>query len=214
MRILYSTITLLLLSSTILKRVECFTALTTRHSIFCVNWYGSISTTAAVSCSSSNRNTLLLATGGSSKKKRRRKTPPEEITTTPPTTTSPSTSDPIKVKEDSNYASNKVSTTASATVSTRTSNDINDDIRLLKEISKFEFKDITMGIQDTTTSTIETDNDTSIPLPDISDVRRRKKAEEDLQRMEIEKDEKKVRIKRSDKEAFRKVNTFFFVFVI
>jgi len=45
----------------------------------------------------------------------------------------------------------------------------------------------------------------AIPLPDIKEAKRKKQMEEELARMEDEKEEKRVRIKRSDKEAFTKV---------
>lgn len=63
-------------------------------------------------------------------------------------------------------------------------------------------------IQSTATASEESGNsdNTAIPLPDIREARRRKEIEEELARTEQEKEEQKVKIKRSDKEAFRKVS--------
>jgi hypothetical protein len=47
--------------------------------------------------------------------------------------------------------------------------------------------------------------DGAIPLPDIREARMRKRVEEEMAKMEQEKDENRVKIKRSDKEAFRRV---------
>ena len=47
--------------------------------------------------------------------------------------------------------------------------------------------------------------DDAIPLPDIKQARKKKEMEAQLARMEEEKEEKRVKIKRSDSEAFRKV---------
>jgi hypothetical protein len=46
----------------------------------------------------------------------------------------------------------------------------------------------------------------AIALPDIKEARKRKQMEEELARVELEKEEQKVRIKRTDKEAFRRVS--------
>ena len=45
----------------------------------------------------------------------------------------------------------------------------------------------------------------AIPLPDIKQALKKKAMEEELARIEEEKDEQRVRIKRTDKEAFAKV---------
>ena len=44
-----------------------------------------------------------------------------------------------------------------------------------------------------------------IPLPDIRQALKKKAVEEELKRMEAEKQANRVKIKRTDKEAFRKV---------
>jgi hypothetical protein len=46
----------------------------------------------------------------------------------------------------------------------------------------------------------------AIALPDIKEARKRKQMEEEMARVELEKEEQKVRIKRTDKEAFRRVS--------
>lgn len=48
-------------------------------------------------------------------------------------------------------------------------------------------------------------SDDAIPLPDIRQALKKKAVEEELKRMEAEKEAARVKIKRSDKEAFRKV---------
>jgi hypothetical protein len=48
-------------------------------------------------------------------------------------------------------------------------------------------------------------SDGVIPLPDIRQALKKKAVEEELKRMEAEKQANRVKIKRSDKEAFRKV---------
>jgi len=49
------------------------------------------------------------------------------------------------------------------------------------------------------------DESGAIPLPDIREARKKKQMEEELARQEEELEEKRVRIKRSDKEAFTRV---------
>jgi hypothetical protein len=55
---------------------------------------------------------------------------------------------------------------------------------------------------------------TMIPLPDIREARMRKRVEEELAKMEAEKDENRIKIKRSDKEAFRRVRFLHCVCVV
>jgi hypothetical protein len=63
------------------------------------------------------------------------------------------------------------------------------------------------GIQDDEVAQKDTGGG-AIPLPDIKDTRRRKEMEEEIARMAEEKEETKDRnrIKRTDKEAMRKVS--------
>jgi hypothetical protein len=61
----------------------------------------------------------------------------------------------------------------------------------------------TKGVEDDELATQDTGG--AIPLPDIKQTLRKKEMEEEIARMAEEKEEKKVRIKRTDKEAFRKV---------
>jgi hypothetical protein len=58
------------------------------------------------------------------------------------------------------------------------------------------------GTPSSTTST----TDGQIPLPDIRDTLRRKELQQKIAQMEADEETKKVRIKRSDKEAFAKVS--------
>jgi hypothetical protein len=93
----------------------------------------------------------------------------------------------------------------------------NKDLLMLNEIARFEFqkdKEMTMGIPDDTklslsSSSSVADSSSSIqaaiPLPDITEARRLKQEQNELQRLEQEQVETKIRIKRTDKEAFRKV---------
>ena len=50
------------------------------------------------------------------------------------------------------------------------------------------------------------EDSTSVPLPDIRQARRRKEMEEELARMEAEKELNRPKVKRSDKEAFTRVS--------
>ena len=61
------------------------------------------------------------------------------------------------------------------------------------------------GIQDEKRPT--NDPDEVISLPDIRDELKRKKVEEKIAAMELEKEESKPKIKRSDTEAFKKVSS-------
>jgi hypothetical protein len=86
-----------------------------------------------------------------------------------------------------------------------------DDLSILRDVAQFEFNAddaIPMGVQDEPKKSAPSPtaaSDGAIPLPDIKEVRKRKQLEEAMARMEEEKEEKKVKIKRSDKEAFVKV---------
>jgi hypothetical protein len=61
------------------------------------------------------------------------------------------------------------------------------------------------GTPSSTTSTTSTTAG-QIPLPDIRDTLRRKELQQKIAQMEADEETKKVRIKRSDKEAFAKVS--------
>lgn len=92
-----------------------------------------------------------------------------------------------------------------------------EDLAAISEIARYEFQtDKKMGIsrgmevassQATSSSTSSSISGNAIPLPDIKEARKRKQMEEEIARTEQEKKDKKVRIKRSDKEAFRRVST-------
>ena len=53
---------------------------------------------------------------------------------------------------------------------------------------------------------VPSSNEGPIPLPDIRDQLKRKELQEKIAQMEAEEEAKKVKIKRSDKEAFTKVS--------
>lgn len=88
-----------------------------------------------------------------------------------------------------------------------------EDMALIGEVAKFEFqtdKEMAMGVIDDDPKAASNSggggsSSNAIPLPDIKEARKKKQMEEELARMEQEKEEQKVRIKRSDKEAFAKV---------
>ena len=100
-----------------------------------------------------------------------------------------------------------------------------EDMTLMGEIARFEFqtdRELSMGAvqllanaDDKTVNAAATAADPTtsngegvsnvIPLPDIKEARKKKQMEEELNRMEQEKEEQKVRIKRSDKKAFARV---------
>jgi hypothetical protein len=54
-------------------------------------------------------------------------------------------------------------------------------------------------------ASLSQDESGAIPLPDIKQALKKKAMEEELARIEEEKEEEKVRIKRTDKAAFAKV---------
>lgn len=90
------------------------------------------------------------------------------------------------------------------------------DLAAISEIARFEFqtdKESAMGLitiadaaETRKTPSSSSISGNAIPLPDIKEARKKKQLEEEVARMEQEKEEQKVRIKRSDKEAFRKVS--------
>ena len=53
------------------------------------------------------------------------------------------------------------------------------------------------------------ESSSAIPLPDIKDALQKKEIEKELARVEEEKEQSRPKIKRSDKEAFAKVNKIF-----
>ena len=62
-----------------------------------------------------------------------------------------------------------------------------------------------LGIEDAESSSPALDAG-AIPLPDIREARQKKLMEEELARIEEAKEESRVKVKRSDKEAFTKVS--------
>lgn len=101
---------------------------------------------------------------------------------------------------------------------TSTMNDI--DLTMMNEIARYEFEnkmdapklpnvvDDTINLfepQQSTTSSAASTVSGAIPLPDIKEARKRKQMEEENARIQQEQDEQKVKIKRTDKEAFRRL---------
>lgn len=92
------------------------------------------------------------------------------------------------------------------------------DVALIDEIAKFEFQtdkdfslraalldDDSKAAANNAASFADGRASNAISLPDIKEARKKKQMEEELARMEQEKEETKVRIKRSDKAAFARV---------
>lgn len=149
--------------------------------------------------------TVLAAAvqSGGEKKKRRRKKPPAAPA-----------QDPVKVSQeavegggdegfDDDFDDDEVALTKK-------------DLATISEVARFEFqtdKEISMGLlqdMEVTSSSSQSSSisGNAIPLPDIKEARKKKQMEEEIARMEQEKEEQKVRIKRTDKEAFRRVSCF------
>lgn len=148
-------------------------------------------------------STCLTATtggGGKKKKKKRRRKNPPPTTATPP---------PPVVVETTTVAPNNVTDVVVDPPKSQ------EDLDLLNQVANFEFTsnpDLLQGIQDdntvgvtTTDETSSSSSDESIPLPDIRQARKRKQEQEEQEKLEEEREAQRVRIKRSDKEAFTKV---------
>lgn len=136
----------------------------------------------------------LQAAGGSKKKRRKRKQ-----STAPPSAESPT---PLETPNESPLA-----------LSTEQDDEETVDISMINEVANFRFEPKNEGGSTAT----KTDPDatatmgnrgTAIPLPDIKEARLKKQIEEELAKKEEEDEANKVRIKRSDKEAFRKVRAY------
>jgi hypothetical protein len=154
-------------------------------------------------------NTVLYAAAaaGNEKRKRRRKKPPAAPA-----------QDPVKVSQEivEGIPDNSFDDDDEEAL-------IKQDLAAISEIARFEFqtdKEITMGVvpdiinnmaTTSSSSTSRSESSSSISgnailLPDIKEARKKKQMEEEMARVEQEKEEQKVRIKRSDKEAFRRVS--------
>ena len=89
---------------------------------------------------------------------------------------------------------------------------MNADLAMMNEIAKFEFQNKQQD--DVTTNLLEPQQQSTsssavsgvILLPDIKEARKRKQMEEEVARIQQQQDEQKVKIKRTDKEAFRRVS--------
>lgn len=81
------------------------------------------------------------------------------------------------------------------------------DLKILTDIPT----SITKGIQDaevtTTNESADTSASVSIPLPDITEVRKKKRMEQELKRLEEDNEVEKVKINRNDRKALLKVRT-------
>ena len=86
------------------------------------------------------------------------------------------------------------------------------DLAMMNEIARFEFQntqndagiDLLEPSQQSTTSAVSG----AILLPDIKEARKRKQMEEEVARLQQQQDDQKIKIKRTDKEAFRRVSLF------
>ena len=82
----------------------------------------------------------------------------------------------------------------------------------MEEVAQFNFKnreDILKGIgnEERPAQSLVSSTDSTLPLPDIKEARQKKLMEEELARMEEEKEISKPKIKRSDRAAFMKVSS-------
>ena len=101
-----------------------------------------------------------------------------------------------------------------------------NDLTMMNEIARYEFQNKMDAPKVSTLPSIMTDDianrlepqqstsssstvSGAIPLPDIKEARKRKQMEEENARIQKEQHEQKVKIKRTDKEAFRRVSILF-----
>jgi len=158
------------------------------------------------------QTTILAATTGDNKKtkrKRRRKKPPAVPD-----------QDPVKVSQQETVEGVGRSSSSSESDDEEPEMLTPKDIAVIGDVAKFEFqtdKEMAMGFVADAADTAADDKSVTgnsrsetIPLPDIKEARKRKQMEEELARMEQEKEAQKVKIKRSDKEAFAKVSAMFY----
>ena len=153
---------------------------------------------------STTTTTQLYATNNKDSKRRRRKSPPG----TP-------TKDPIKISQekieilDSNVGQLTNDDDYEDDDEANNEKKFKDDLLMLNEIASFEFqkdKEMTMGLKDLDTSSSSRDSSTSLPLPDITQVRRLKQEQNELLKLQQEKELTKIKINRKDKVAMKKVN--------
>jgi hypothetical protein len=146
---------------------------------------------------------LAAATDGEKKKRRRKKPPAVPI------------QDPVKVSLE----------VVEGLIEDETQPLTEADLSTISDIARFEFqndKAMSMSILTEDLDIASTDDSApvvsgAIPLPDIREARKRKQLEEELAREAQEKEEQKVKIKRTDKEAFRRVSILIertFVFLV
>jgi hypothetical protein len=131
---------------------------------------------------------LLHATSGDNRKrKRRRKTVPGAV--------SP---DPIKDAQEKIEGVDSEANDGDGLTK--------DDLLNVARVANFEFNpisEIAVGIEDEKVAQKTPEN--VIRLPDIKEAKKKKQTEEELARMAEEEEKSKVKIKRSDKEAFRRL---------
>jgi hypothetical protein len=154
------------------------------------------------------------------KRKRRRKKQPSTIQVTS-TTTAPQLEKTTVIREDIGAIDDDDDNQSLGESLTP------QDIAAIADVARFEFqkdKEFSMGTTAATNAPDSNNNNPSaddaiataastqsvtpanaIPLPDIKEARKRKQMEEELAKIEQEQEANKVKIKRSDKEAFRKV---------
>ncbi|GAX13747.1 hypothetical protein FisN_30Lh033 [Fistulifera solaris] len=150
-----------------------------------------------------SRCVSVMAAGGNKKRRRRKEAP-----------TGSTAIDPIKLEKEAVEEEEGDETTISTKELSQfdlkpdgVAQDSTIFLQDIEEVAQFNFKnrdDIFKGIGDEERPAPST-TDAAIPLPDIREARQKKLLEEELARMEEEKELSKPKIKRSDRAAFMKL---------
>jgi hypothetical protein len=148
---------------------------------------------------------LSLEAAGGKKKKRRRKQPPEGTSTTQSVgkevTVAPKET-PVVKEEDVVAAAVE----ADAKIESPSPDDVKVDKKVIADVANFQFEledAILKGIENESSGGDSSDD--PLVLPDIKDMLKKKEIEQEKERIEEEKRQSVKKIKRSDKEAFRKL---------
>jgi hypothetical protein len=145
----------------------------------------------------SNELVVLEATpGGNKKKKRRRKTPP--TTGAPePATSVEKTVEKVAMSAPEPASLEKPVGKAKDPIGDTVDDEEEVDVAQIFDVANFSF--------DVESEDESQPIDNALPLPDISEVLKKKEMEEELARIEEEKEDDMVKIKRTDRKAFLKV---------
>jgi hypothetical protein len=178
-----------------------------------------------------------------SKKRRRRKQQPVTVSSDVPNVSSQKQPQMETVIRDDDYDNNVDggSVTRQQQPDTMVEDDSYVDRTTINEIAKYKFQNVLDGNVPTSNvnidfiensninsndpiqtqvqaselvNTISSSVSNAILLPDIKEARKRKQMEEEMTRIQQEQDEQKVKIKRTDKEAFRKVSDYFLFYFL